>query len=385
LIAGLLPDEGNALWHGQPRDFKSFAALEAMLALATGRAPFEHERFHVARATRVCLFTEEDSERLFYARVRWLTERKGAPEPGMFFPVIRKALTFDSPTTQEEIIERIRTCGAEVAAFDPLRSFTAQSDKGPADFAPVARFTRRIQNETQCKSILIVHHDVKPLATSNGNPDRSRSQQASGGGVFSVSDCPVSFKKLSWNRVGVFPEDYKLSGDPKPFEIEFQTDERYNENGAPCFGTWVRPVATTKDERDVGADVERERIMACLEDFGKKAAEAKRWASVGELEKAAKIQHGGASRILDELEIAGVVRKAEKEEAKRLGRSKNAQLWILSRVSPGSLPERLAQGSQVSPPSCKEGRDGETLVRSRKKKAGGAVSPGETCTEGAKC
>jgi hypothetical protein len=329
LIRGLIPDEGSGLWHGQPRDFKSLSAIAATVALASDRDAFDNPRFKHTPGVVVAYFTEEDSERLFYARLRWLTNRNDPPLPGRFFPYVRRALTFESDNDRDFILDELQKTRATLAVFDPLRSFTSLSDKGPADFAPVVRFLRQIQNETTCKAILIPHHDVKVLATTKDrNPERSRSQDASGGGIFSVSDCPVTFRKLAWNRAAAFPEDFKLSGDPKPFEIEFQTDTQYGESGEPRFGTWVHAVAETKDERDVGADVHRNKILAYLtERAAEDKPEEKKWATIREVEQAAKLTNGTGRNILEQLEAAKVVSCATGDAAKALGRNSRAILW----------------------------------------------------------
>jgi hypothetical protein len=242
------------------------------------------------------------------------------------------------------VIKAIRACGAEVAFVDPLRSFTGNSDKGPADFSPVARFLRRVQDETTAKALVIPHHDTKPLAAANANPDRSRSQQASGGGIFSISDCPVSFRKLDWNRVGVFPEDYKLTGDPKPFEVVFESDSWTDESGAQRFGSWVRPVATTKEEREVGAGVTRDKVLGFL------GASPATWFSTSEVEKGAGIRTGTGRAALEELRAAELADYATKERAKALGRRPNAELWIrLPPNSPHSLPDTRGENSNSLP------------------------------------
>ncbi len=144
--------------------FKSLCAQTIGLDLALGRAPLSNPRFAVKSAVPVAYFTNEDRERLFHARMRWLTMNTG-PVSG-FYPFIRSGITFDTPAGRDSIISTIKSCGARVVVFDPGRSFSALFDKGPADLSPVTDFLRRIQNETCAKSILIVHHDVKPPSCS---------------------------------------------------------------------------------------------------------------------------------------------------------------------------------------------------------------------------
>lgn len=298
-------------------------AQELGLSMATGRAAFNLERFTPARPIIVAHFTEEDPERLFAARMHWLTARQSLPEPGMFYPFIRKGLSFDSEKDRAFILATLRETKADFVIFDPVRSYTGLSDKGPADLRPVAVFLRQIQRTTAAKTILLVHHDTKPLAAPSAEGQgRSRSQQASGGGIFSISDCPVSFSKLAWNKVAVFPEDYKLSGNPSPFEVTFETDARHSEHG-PQFGSWVRPVACSKAEHDITIGVAETKILSFLN------ASPGTWYPTRDIDEGAKIRKGTAGPILKRLNSEGRVAYCTGQAAHLLGHSATAHLWTL--------------------------------------------------------
>jgi hypothetical protein len=213
-VPGLIPDEGICLRHGQPRDFKSFFALAVALDLAAGRTALGHPRFTVHETVPVAFFVEEDSERLVYWRLRRLINgTETGPVPPTFYPFIRRNLNFDEKECQDAILSFIKECGAKVVFFDPLRSLTAHADQGPAALRPVTLFLRQIQHETLAKTLILLHHDKKPTTLPIENPEHTRSQQASGGGIFSISDCPVAFHKLTWNTVGVYP---RLQADRRP-------------------------------------------------------------------------------------------------------------------------------------------------------------------------
>ena len=327
LVQGLVPDEGICLWHGQPRDFKSMSALHVALALTCGYDAFASPRFGVARAVKVAYFTEEDPERLFAARMHWLTAKNPRPGRDSFFPFVRKSVNFDVEADRELILGAISQVQAQVVFFDPMRSFTGLSDKGPADLRPVAQFLRCIQNTTTAKTIVLVHHDTKPLAVVSEGQERSRSQQASGGGIFSLCDCPVSFKKVDWNRVAVFPEDYKLSGDPKPFEVTFATDARQGENGLQ-FGTWITPVAITKNEEDIAAGVAAKKILTFLR------SRRGEWFSTLEVNDGAHLRKDTAGGVLKKLLAEDVVKSCTGDAAVALGRSKKANLWSVAEPEP---------------------------------------------------
>jgi putative DNA primase/helicase len=319
-VPGLIPDEGICLWHGQPRDFKSWCALEVTLALAAGRAAFSSERFRVSRAIKVAYFTEEDPERLIAARTRWLTAQDRMPLPDHFYPIVRKSLSFDVEEDRDFIIKTIQKTGVQVAVFDPVRSYTGLADKGPADLRPVAQFLRRIQNETTAKTLLCVHHDTKPPAALREGQERSRSQQASGGGIFSISDCPVAFEKLDWNKVAVYPEDYKLSGDPAPFEVTFETDERDGDDG-PRFGSYVKPVARTSREQDIANGAAAKKILKFLR------SSIGTWYSTEQVNAGARLRNDSAGGVLQMLLDEGLVLFCTGDDAKALGRSPRAKLW----------------------------------------------------------
>src|SRR5262249_47267453 len=57
LVENLIPEDGITLFHGQPRDGKSFAALEILLALATGTPAFGLYRLDVPEAIPVVYLT----------------------------------------------------------------------------------------------------------------------------------------------------------------------------------------------------------------------------------------------------------------------------------------------------------------------------------------
>ena len=90
---------------------------------------------------------------------------------------------------------------------------------------PLVLYLRRFINETGC-SVSLVHHDCKPLP---GKPDdRKRAQRASGGGIFSIADSPLSFERLNDSETLVVPCGFKFSETPEPFRF---TIKAINEAG----------------------------------------------------------------------------------------------------------------------------------------------------------
>lgn len=345
LVRDLLPQFGITMWHGDPRDMKSMTALATGLDLARGRDVFGNPRFKVEKPAVVAYVTEEDSEFEVRLRVSRLCEGLGVPPT--FYPIVRGGLNFDDPAQQQAIIDWLTCNGAELVCFDPLRAFTAHADKGPADFQPVTRFLRRIQNETDCKSILIIHHDVKPSRDAQPSA-RKRSHNASGGAVFSISDCLASFQKTEWNQTVVRAEDYKVATDPKPFTVIFDTPLTLTENGEPTFGAWIKPTVSTE------VDEGESKLLKALAK-GDTPLTCSQW------EGALGLRKGSVAPMMLKLARKGVVRLLAGPELKALGKRADAKVYVVADAPPVGDPDGPPQ--PASPPDALASPSSRSLPR----------------------
>ena len=108
-----------------------------------------------------------------------------------------------------------------LVTLDPLRSLTAAADQGPRELKPIVTFIRRLMRDAGC-AVLIVHHDTKP----GEKPDqRRRPQRASGGGIFSIADCPIHIECLDTDRRLLVPTAYKHMADPAPIAVTLETGD----------------------------------------------------------------------------------------------------------------------------------------------------------------
>ena len=207
LVNELILEDTIGLSHGQPRDGKSLAEIELLLALSTGTNAFGLDRFAVPHPLKVCYLTEEDGERWVLERLQQLLKgRKLSSAPSEFFLSVQKGINLDDYQWQANLIRETKQRGFAVVSIDPLRAFTGHADQGPNEFKPLADFLRRFQ-PTGCVP-RIVHHDTKPMV---GKPDdRKRPQRASGGGVFSVANCTLSFERISEIRNDSVPRRVQI-------------------------------------------------------------------------------------------------------------------------------------------------------------------------------
>lgn len=244
-VPDLVYEDKTGLTHGQPRDGKSLFELEVALTAAIGGCVLGLERFRVLDPVSVCYLTEEDSEREVLKRITWLLAGKGVSKlPENFFLAVRRGIDIDEFKWQRYLIGAAKDRGFKFLIIDPLRAFTAHADQGPSELKPVSLFIRRFMNETGC-SHRVVHHDGKPQA---GKPDeRKRPQRASGGGIFSISDCPLSFQRISRNKTMVVPSGYKFTDDPQPFKFTLEKNDGKDTEWIRLVGESVTPSADDTD------------------------------------------------------------------------------------------------------------------------------------------
>jgi len=210
----LLPRGVVMLIHGEPRARKSLAAFELALAAADGSAPFGLKRFAPAERIAVLYVQEEDPRSLTRPRLRTLVEtRCGETPPETLHVAVRRGVNLDDPAWVARLIADLQRLEARLLVLDAARRLSAKTDEGPAKVSELSAVLRRIINQTGV-TIIIVHHDVKPLQT--GQDTRRRSQRASGGDWFAASECPVHLERLGARESLFFPEDYKFTADPAP-------------------------------------------------------------------------------------------------------------------------------------------------------------------------
>lgn len=220
LIEGLLPGDGTALLHSQPREYKTLIAQALLVAATTATAAFGLERLHVAEAVPAWYITEEDGWWRVAHRLGQLVQGYGIERaPELLHVSAGKGLNLDTTEWQERIIATAREQGYRLVVIDPLRSVTEAADQGPRELKPFALFLRRFIRETGAV-VLIVHHDTKPLA--NATDQRRRPQRASGGGIFSIADSPIHVDRVDEHRRMLVPCAFKFAADPPAVTVRLE-------------------------------------------------------------------------------------------------------------------------------------------------------------------
>lgn len=251
LVEELLPAGVLCLVHGEPRARKSWFALELAVAIASGTPAFGLARFSVREPAAVLYSSQEDARPRVRKRAqRFLRGRGLANPPGLYFSV-HADINLEDEAWQQTMIQGCQERGIKAVILDPIRRYSPNVDKGPAEVRAVTQFLRRLAIEAEC-TVVIVHHDVKP---GKDEDTRRRGHRASGGDWFAASEAPIHLEPAGRDASLVVPEDYKFSEDPKPFVFRIEGTSE-----APT----VRLVAESASAADAKALVDEEKVLAYL-------------------------------------------------------------------------------------------------------------------------
>jgi hypothetical protein len=146
---------------------------------------------------------------------------------------VHAGINLESSEWQDTLIADIQRHDIRLVILDPIRRYSINVDKGPAEVRAITAYLRRLCIETGA-TILLVHHDVKPPASTTDN--RRRGHRASGGDWFAAAECPISFEIAGDSQTVAYPESYKLSSDPEPFTFRLETDDPRNPTTARLIG-----------------------------------------------------------------------------------------------------------------------------------------------------
>ena len=326
-VGELIPDEGIVGWGGRPRAMKSLSAEDVLLSLVLGE-PYAlgNPRFKIPEPGAVLWLSGEDSERTIGTRARLLLAGRDKPalERLVNFRVkVARGLNLEVRESQDAVVRMINetaptmTRPLEVLLIDPTRSFTPGFDGGPKDGHPGRQGLERIRRETGIKVIVLLAHETKPGRLDKGDT-RPHAERFSGGIIFSISDCPVSFGRQDDRTTLATPSMYKLSADPQPFRIRFESE---TPSGQP-FRSFIRAVAQDVNASDAAAEVDL-KILSFVEGHPN--------SSTQEVIDGSGVKAETVPARLHALKDRGTLVLVTGEAAKALGRRSTAKLWRVAK------------------------------------------------------
>jgi len=217
LVEGLLPGDGVALLHGDPRSFKTFVALDMALAVASGTPALT--TLATGQPSPVLYISNEDGQQRTSERLAGLMRARSLDRlPELLKLAVHRVTSLDDTEWKDRVCAMVTRHGIRLVILDPLRSLTSAVDQGPRELQPFAEFFRRL-SQLGCV-VLLVHHDTKHSATA-GRDGRAHSQRVSGGGLFSKSDSPIRAERVGDEpSVLLHPNAWKFSDPPSSLRVD---------------------------------------------------------------------------------------------------------------------------------------------------------------------
>lgn len=162
LIELLWADGAVGIVGGEPKNCKSFLALDAAVSVASGRPCLR--RFAVPRPGPVLVFAAEDALHVVRARLAGIAAAAGVTIDDLPIDVITvPVLRLDLPDHQQKLRETVELVRPRLLVLDPFVRLHRIDENASADVAPLLAYLRELQRRYDT-AVLLVHHARKGAA-----------------------------------------------------------------------------------------------------------------------------------------------------------------------------------------------------------------------------
>lgn len=214
LLPGIVPDGGLSIFAGEPRSFKTMAALNLLLAVAGDGWALGHEP---GRRGPVLYVTEEGSRSALADRLRHL--RAALPPASPIAVMHRRGVTL-TPAGFADVAEAAAELQPVVVVLDTLAKMMVGSENEVEAIRDALRPTDRLMAETGC-AVVLIHHVSKMREGRLGN--RLRGSSA----LWGACDAVVTFTRDTERGVdlpsgGIVAE--AKDADPTRLRFRFEPD-----------------------------------------------------------------------------------------------------------------------------------------------------------------
>lgn len=159
LIENLWLNNGVGLIGGEPKSFKTFAALSVAVATASGKDCFGH--YPVRRQGRVLLYAAEDSLSMVGLRLASIASAMGSNLSDLDIHVIAEPrLRIDITTDRQRLEEAIDGLKPVLLVLDPFVRLHSIDENSSGEVAKVLSWLRHLQRQFNL-NVLMVHHARK--------------------------------------------------------------------------------------------------------------------------------------------------------------------------------------------------------------------------------
>jgi AAA domain len=221
-IDQILTEQSVAVFGGEPKSLKSWAAAACSLSVAAGVPVFGFEPV----GTGPVLVVQEESRSADYARrLRWLTRGHDIQPSELedLHIASQAGVLLDDVQGQADLAREIDRLQPRLVVLDPLvRMHSADEDRAK-EMRPVLNFIRRLQANHGC-GIVLVHHMAK---SRFDGPKVRPGQRLRGTGDFhALLDTGVYFEVRQGVRQVAVEIEHREAPPPDPFTIRLDVDEQ---------------------------------------------------------------------------------------------------------------------------------------------------------------
>ncbi|MBF0442222.1 MAG: AAA family ATPase, partial [Oligoflexales bacterium] len=169
MIEGLWLDNAVGLIGGEPKSYKTFAALSLAVAVASGKNCFGH--YQVKRCGSVLLYAAEDSLIMVKERIQGICKGMEAPFDTLDVHVITAPrLRIDSQIDRKKMEDLVQNIKPVLLVLDPFVRLHSIDENSSGEVARVLSWLRDLQRQYNL-NIVMVHHARK--RAGNERPGQS--------------------------------------------------------------------------------------------------------------------------------------------------------------------------------------------------------------------
>lgn len=159
LIEGLWLDGGVGIIGGEPKSYKTFAALSLAIATASGKACFGH--YNVKRKGPVLLYAAEDSLSMVRERIAGISSSLDISLDTLELHIIAEPrLLIDTDADRQRLQEAITRIEPVLLVLDPFVRLHSIDENSSNEVSQVLSWLRSLQRQ-HCMNVAMVHHARK--------------------------------------------------------------------------------------------------------------------------------------------------------------------------------------------------------------------------------
>jgi hypothetical protein len=289
LIDGLWGDQAVGIVGGEPKNCKSFLALDIAVAVASG-APCLR-RFPVARTGRVLLFAAEDALGVVRCRLDGICAAAGVDLATLDLDVITApTLRIDTLEDQARLADTVAVLRPTLLILDPFVRLHRIDENVCSEVAPLLAYLRDLQRRFAL-AIVVVHHARKGAGSARAG------QALRGSSEFHAwTDSALYLRRVNDELSLTIEHRAEPSDGPIPIQLVA---------AGAALALTTEPPPTSAPPADPELDpTPAQRIEAALTDLGTAV-------SIGELRRACRMRTQSLCDTLAELVRTARVVKSE--------------------------------------------------------------------------